>query len=462
MSSAQQDSGAESRASIGRVAGLARLPEWLEWVAWGAAAISLAVYVGFATNGFWGDDWELWAQALRGGSLTDPISSHMRPLVRAFFFLFHWTSSSIAFHLLSILLHLFTAGAAYALTRQLYGAQIGRLSALLFVAAFPANEAVYWTSAVGVVVCLLFVLLALRCWALERPLRAALCLVPAALSYELWLVALPLFFLMRRGRLRDWLLPGATFGLFVLAYLRAFGWGGASAYGGLKWTALPERLATYAYHLADPSAAAVGTVLSLALLVALVAAALWVPTLRFPVVFYLSSAALLSVAESEGMVSRFCYFPQLALVLFLLLLKDTGKVGKWIGISLASYVLAVSPLWNFVDGRDYRNLARFYSQVAESTKPALATAAPGDSFGFLNRTTPAALLAVVQSSRGRPKAQFVRGNALHGAVYLQDAATIELHARGLALEETEACAGRRLEFGRGEPVARYCFKVIDY
>jgi hypothetical protein len=438
------------------------LPAWLEWLAWGAAAISLALYVGFATNGFWGDDWELGAQAVRGASLADPISSHLRPMVRALFLLFRWTDSPGAFHSISILFHLLTALAIYSVTKPLYGLQIGRLSALCFFAAFPANEAVFWTSAVGVVLCLLFSLLALRAWTSGRPIVAAALLVPASLSYELWLVAIPLFFLVRRGRARDWLPTFAVFGVFVLAYMRNFGSGGVTAYGGWKWTAIPERLATYAYHVVAPTSASVGTIAALVLLAALLAGALWAPTLRLPVVLYLSSTAILALAETEIMVSRFCYFPQLAIVLVVLLLKDTGRIGRWVGTGLAAYLLIASPLWIFVDGEDYRDLATFYTKVAISTNSALAKASPGDSFGVLNKTTPAQLIELVQGFRGRPKAAFVRGAGLYGALYLPDIVTLELYARGLAPEENQTCSGRRLEFGDGPPVARYCFDVVAY
>ena len=433
---------------------------WLEWIAWGFAFISLILYVGFATNGFWGDDWALRAQAVRGASLVDPISSHLRPMARAFFGLLRWTDSPVAFHSISILLHLLTAVAVYSLTTVLYGAQIGRLAALGFFTAFQANEAVYWASSVSVILCLLFSLLALRAWAVGRPRIAAALLVPAALSYELWLAAIPLLFLIRRGRIRDWILLGAVFGAFVVTYLWTIGSGGATSYGGWKWVAIPERLATYAYHLFAPTSGSVGVIVALVVLGTLVAAATWVPTLRIPVTLYLSSATVLALAETQVMVSRFSYFPQLALVLMFLLMKDIGRIGRWIGAGLMTYVLVVSPFWNFIDGRDYRDLAAFEATVAASTQSALADAKPGDSFGFLNQTTPAPLIELIQSFRGRPKTAFVRGAALHGAVYLPDAVTLELHGRDLAAEENHTCSGRRFEFGNGAPVSRYCFNVI--
>lgn len=437
-----------------------QLPVWLEGLAWVVAAVSLILYAGFATNGFWGDDWELRAQAIRGASLVDPISSHLRPMVRALFLLTRRASSPIAFHALSILLHLLTAIAAYSLTKKLYGPQVGRLCALCFFASFPANEAVYWASAVGVVLCLLFSLLAARAWAFDRSILAAVLLVPAALSYELWLVAIPLFFLIRRGRARDWLPTLAVLGGFVLAYVRAFGAGGATAYGGWKWTEIPERLTTYAYHAAAPTSGSVGAMVAIVLLAALVAAVMWAPTLRLAVALYSSATAILALAETGGLVSRFCYVPQLALVLIVLLLKDTGRIGKWIGTGLTTYLLVASPLWNYLDGRDYRELAKFYTKVAASTNSSLASASAGDAFGFLNRTTPAPLIALLQSARGRPKVAFVRGAALYGAVYLPDIVALELQARDLAPQEDETCAGRRLEIGDGAPVARYCFHVI--
>src|SRR5437867_2353577 len=114
----------------------------VEVIAWVGATLSSLVYLRFSTNGYWGDDWPLFADAVRGFGPLAPISAHVRPIVRLHFLLYNLSPSPHFVHFLQLLLHVATALLIFFLLKLLYDARTARLAALIFVAAFPANEAV--------------------------------------------------------------------------------------------------------------------------------------------------------------------------------------------------------------------------------------------------------------------------------------------------------------------------------
>lgn len=82
------------------------VPIVMECIAWAGVILSLLVYLRFANNGFWGDDWPLLADAIRGASPIEPVSAHIRPIVRLHFLLYHLSQSPLFFHLAQLGLHI--------------------------------------------------------------------------------------------------------------------------------------------------------------------------------------------------------------------------------------------------------------------------------------------------------------------------------------------------------------------
>ena len=62
-------------------------------------------FTNHAADFFMGDDFELIGDALAGVSPWEPVSTHLRPIVRLHFRLYRWIPSPAFFGALSILLH---------------------------------------------------------------------------------------------------------------------------------------------------------------------------------------------------------------------------------------------------------------------------------------------------------------------------------------------------------------------
>ena len=138
------------------------IPRWIPALAALSALASTGIYLHRAGNYFFGDDFELLADAYRGVTLFEPVSAHLRPLVRLWFELLALWPTATFVHLASLGIH---AGGslivAWFVRSVGQSPRVAATAGLLFYGSFLANEAVYWISAVGVIVCVGFSVLAL-------------------------------------------------------------------------------------------------------------------------------------------------------------------------------------------------------------------------------------------------------------------------------------------------------------
>lgn len=209
----------------------------------------------------------------------------------------------------------------------------------------------------------------------------------------------------------------------LLAYLAlqflTFGAAGASAYGGFSLTELPLRFSIYAYRLLSPLAGSPGPGVSL-LLSALLLSLFAIPRFRFPAALYAASALLFSL--STHVSSRFYYFPSLALILIIALgLDSSRRAVRLVATVLAVYLAVASPWINHLDGQDYARKAQLHRELYEAFESRINRLAQGDTGVVVNRLGPERLAALVHTRSGRPKLVFVRGPAMGGMIYPDDA-----------------------------------------
>jgi hypothetical protein len=82
----------------------------------------------------------------------------------------------------------------------------------------------------------------------------------------------------------------------------------------------------------------------------------------------------------------------------------------------------------------------------------------GESGVVTNRLGPERLASLTSSRVGRPKLIFVRGPAMGGMIYPDDAVRMTLWDRAERPLEGD-CSGKTIEVGRGELRSTYCFRI---
>jgi hypothetical protein len=421
-----------------------------------SAVGSLVVYAGHVPDFFMGDDFELIGDALAGVSPFEPVSTHLRPVIRLHFLLYRWVPSPAFFGALSLLLHALASGAVCLALRETHGRAVALPAALLFFSCFLANEAVFWASSAAVLYCTIFSCLALAAFARGKVLAACLWLIPAALSYELWLV-LPLLFLFHFRKARELIAPFLMVGCYVALHLFAFGAEGASSYGGFSFAELPVRFAIYAYRFLSPLAGTPSLAASLALTLLLLIL-LAFRHYRYPAVLYLASALIFSL--SAHVSSRFYYFPSLALILVVVLgLQSMRRPVRVVSAVMATYLAVASPWINGLDGEDYLQKARLHEELFDAVAARVDVLGRGETAMIVNRLGPDRLASLQSRRVGRPKLVFVRGPAMAGMIYPDDAVRMALWERAERPEHVP-CSGKTIEVGRqGSVRSTYCFRI---
>lgn len=425
-------------------------------VAAASAVVSLGIYAAHIPDFFVGDDFELIGDALAGVSPFEPVSTHLRPMVRLHFLLYRWIPSPAFFGGLSLLLHALASGAVFLALRETHGRRVAFPASLLFFSCFLANEAVFWASSSAVLYCMIFSCLALASFVRGRVVVSCVWLALAAMSYELWLVV-PLLFLFHYRKLAELVAPFAMGLAYGAIHLFAFGAAGASSYGGFSLLELPVRFAIYAYRLLSPLAGTPSLVASLALSLLLLSL-LAFPRYRFPVVLYVGSALVFSL--SAHVSSRFYYFPSLALILAIVIgLESVGRPLRVASAALAIYLAVASPWINGLDGEDYLQKSLLHRGLYDSFAVRVDMLGDGETAMVVNRLGPERLASLTMSRVGRPKLTFVREPAMAGMIYPDDAVRMALWMRADRPEEAP-CSGRTIEVGLRGPVrSTYCFRV---
>jgi len=403
-----------------------------------------------------GDDFELIGDALAGVSPLEPVSTHLRPMIRLHFLLYRWIPSPAFFGGLSLLLHALASGAVFLALRETHGRRVAFPASVLFFSCFLANEAVFWASSSAVLYCMIFSCLALASFVRGKVVISCVWLVLAAMSYELWLVV-PLLFLFHYRKFAELVVPFAMGLVYGVVHLFVFGAAGTSSYGGFSLADLPLRFAVYAYRLLSPLAGTPSVIASLALTLLLLSLFAF-PRYRFPVVLYVGSALVFSL--STHVSSRFYYFPSLALILVVVIgLDSVRRPLRVVSAVLAIYLAVASPWINGLDGEDYLQKALLHRSLYESFAVRIDMLGDGESAMVVNRLGPERLRYLDASRVGRPKLIFVRGPALAGMIYPEDAVRMALWMRADRPERTP-CSGRTIEVGLQGPVrSTYCFRV---
>jgi hypothetical protein len=421
-----------------------------------SSVVSLLVYANHVPDFFMGDDFELIGDALAGVSLFEPVSTHLRPIIRLHFLLYRWIPSPAFFGALSLLLHALASGAVFLALRETHDRDVAVPGALLFFSCFLANEAVFWASSSAVLYCTIFSCLALAAFARGRVVMACLWLIPAAMSYELWLVV-PLLFLFHFRKARELIVPFVMSVVYLGLHVFAFGAEGASSYGGFAIADLPVRFAIYAYRFLSPLAGTPSLAASLALTLLLLALFAF-PRYRFPAVLYLVSALIFSL--SAHVSSRFYYFPSLALILVVVIgLQSPQRALRVISAVMATYLAIASPWINGLDGEDYLQKAELHRELYEAFEARIDTLGEGESAVIVNRLGPDRLASLATQRVGRPKLVYVRGPAMAGMIYPDDAVRMALWMRA-ERPERAPCSGATIEIGRqGTVRSTYCFRI---
>jgi hypothetical protein len=259
-------------------------------------------------------------------------------------------------------------------------------------------------------------------------------------------------------KLSELIAPFAMAASYLVLHLALFGAEGASAYGGFSLYELPVRFAVYAYRLLSPLAGtlSLGAGLSLTLLLLCLLA---VPRYRFAAVLYAASALVFSM--SAHVASRFYYFPALALILVVVIgLGSKHLAMRLVSALVAVYLCIASPWINGLDGEDYLQKAELHRELYEAVSARVDLLVEGDSAVIVNRLGPQRLQSLTVSRVGRPKLIFVRGPAMAGMIYPDDAVRMALWMRAEQPAHADCSDGRTIEVGSEMAVlSTYCFSV---
>lgn len=419
-----------------------------------SSVASAGLYLSHSADFFTGDDFELIADALAGVSIFEPVSSHLRPMARLHFALYHWFDSALFFGGLSLLLHFGASVVVFLVAREMYGKSVAVPASLLFFSFFAANEAVFWASAAPVLYCMIFSGLSLVCFIRGRLPLACVLLIPAAMSYELWMVV-PLLFVFYRRSFKELIVPFALVGIALAYQVFVLGGDSAASYGGISLADFPSRFARFLSPLAENPPMWISLPLS-----AFVLCFFLVRRFRPPATIYAGSALILSL--SFHVSSRYYYFPALAVVLVVAIGICQSRKCIQVPAALLAIGLALTSPWvNALDGRDYERKSEMYLELYAAMEQQFNRLSPGDRAGVINRLGPERLEAWLGDLQGRPKLVFVRGPAVGGMIDPEDAARMALYTRGLYPEQLDECSGAKIEVGRGEVRALYCFEVAE-
>jgi hypothetical protein len=430
--------------------------KWVCAAALVSAVASLAVYLTHVPDYFMGDDFELIGDALAGVSPFQPVSTHLRPIIRLHFMLYRWVPSAWFFGALSVLLHALASGAVFLALRETHGRTVAAPAALFFFGSFMANEAVFWASSAAALYCMIFSGLALASFVRGRPVVSYAWLILAALSYDLWVVV-PFLLLFHARRAREIVFPFTLMAAYYGLHVAVFGGSGASAYGGFSLSQLPARFAVYAQGYLLPLADSLPLAGALVLMAGLLSL-LAVPRYRFAAVLYTVSALVFSLSVHAP--SRFYYFPSLALVLIVSLgLQSTRRGMRAAAGLLAVYLAVASPWINALDGKDYRREADLHQELFDVVSSRVGQLDDGEAAVIVNRLGPERLKSLWNQRSGRPKILFVREPAMAGMIYPDDAVRMALWTRD-ERPERAPCTGRTILVGRERAVrSTYCFRI---
>ncbi|MHC4986767.1 MAG: hypothetical protein ACYTFO_11520, partial [Planctomycetota bacterium] len=182
------------------------------------------------------------------------------------------------------------------------------------------------------------------------------------------------------------------------------------------------------------------------------------PRYRFPAVLYLVSALIFSL--SAHVSSRFYYFPSLALILVVVIgLQSPQRALRVISAVMATYLAIASPWINGLDGEDYLQKAELHRELYEAFEARIDTLGEGESAVIVNRLGPDRLASLATQRVGRPKLVYVRGPAMAGMIYPDDAVRMALWMRA-ERPERAPCSGATIEIGRqGTVRSTYCFRI---
>ena len=135
---------------------------------------------------------------------------------------------------------------------------------------------------------------------------------------------------------------------------------------------------------------------------------------------------------------------------------------RLVGAALAFYLALASPWINHLDGKDYARKAALHRELYVALESRIERLAEGDSGVVVNRLGPERLASLRAERVGRPKLVFVRGPALGGMIYPDDAVRMALWDREEQPLEAACSGGKTIEVGRGELRSTYCFHVVPY
>ena len=428
--------------------------------------ITAVIYISFSSAYFFGDDFELIAQAINGTSLFNPISSHLRPVVRAHFILLKFTNFSPLFsHFFSFILHIIASASFFLFLRSIYGEKIAYFSSILFFSIYRADEAVFWISASGILYCFIFSFLSIYFYNRKKFLLSAILLIMAIFSYELWIIVPLGYILLKKEKFLKYLSLFLTIPYATALFLTKSNV--LQSYGGFSLKHLPVKTGIYLWRTLSPFGSLpanwVFILLSLTLVIYFTLLIFKKKeNFFFPILLYLVPTAIFSF--SSIIPSRFYYFPVAAIVIFLFIgLRTTAKEPKIIIFLVIVYLIFISPLILYLDSIDYKNFSNMHKKIISEAETALSVVNTGDVVEFTIGKFPDYPKKFIKSLRGTLKPVFVRQRAVAHLIYPQDIVTLVLFKKGLSAKFLP-CGNnlqrKKIHIGNFLLVNRICFKVI--
>jgi hypothetical protein len=126
---------------------------------------------------------------------------------------------------------------------------------------------------------------------------------------------------------------------------------------------------------------------------------------------------------------------------------------------MALYLAVASPWINDLDGEDYLQKAELHRELYDAFAARIDSLGDGESAVIVNRLGPERLASLNNERVGRPKLIYVRGPAMAGMIYPDDAVRMALWGRAVRPELSD-CSGSTIEVGRNGAVrSRYCFRI---
>ncbi len=427
--------------------------------------VSFSIYVYFSTKKyFMGDDFSLLLSTYNLKGLLIPIGNHFRPIVRLhFLFNKFFGFNPFIFNILSLFLHFLASFSLYLVLKEEKEKKFALFVVLIFFSFFAHNESFYWISAIGVLYCFIFALLSIYFLKKDKIILSIFFMFLSSFCYETWLV-LPVYFAMAKRK--NFLLQFSSFFLILFHFFISIKFKFyLASYGGFApLKEIPMRISYYLFKSLFPFSSISEKSIFAFVFILFIPFFIYIvlkkgEKILIPFIFYFVPATMFLMSHFIG--SRFFYFPVVSIAMAIGYIFFSKNPYNYLGFFIILYISILSPLLNYLDGKDYLEYSLKFKSIIDSGRSLLSGFKEGDVVTVINRFSRSLTEETARAVRGSVKLFLHRGKGIGGLIDLEIFVNFILRERGLKSEPFSGDEkGKRIIIGKGDFVSKYKFQIL--